>query len=180
MSLSAQNPDEVAMCPLVDDQEFLNRLPIFSGAPAGAVKLFAYLGKREEYAKGELIISEGDSCDRFFLIIQGLVEIFQVYRGRRCHLQMLSAEKINYFGELALLSEFNWFFSARASSDVQLLTISREAFTKVMEGYPESYQSMVQKIINLRISRFVDQSSYLMEQIPPEAWREFPPGVEDE
>lgn len=175
MNSPGQNPDPNAMTQLTDTQEFLNRFHIFSGAPSGVVSLFAYLAKREEYVKGEMIMSEGTRCDRLFLILSGKVDIFQHYHERRFHLQLLSEENFNYFGELALLAEFNWFFSARAWTDVELLSISREAFTKVMERYPESYQSMVQKIINLRIHRFADQQNYLMNNISPEAWREDPP-----
>ena len=174
MNSPEQNPDPEAMNHLTGTQEFLNRCGIFSGAPAGVVKLFAYLAKMEEYKKGQMILSEGNRCDRFLLILSGKVEIFQNHGDRRFHLQLLSGDTINYFGELALLAEFDWFFSARAWRDVELLTISREAFTKVMERYPESYQSMVQKIISLRIHRFADQQRYLMNHISPEAWREDP------
>ncbi len=169
-----QTPDLQARNQLTSSQEFLNRLAIFSGAPSGVVKLFAYLAKTEEFKKGQNIINKGGVCDRFFLILSGKVDIFQLHNKRRFHLHLLSAERINYFGELALLAEFNWFFSAQAWPDVVLLTISREAFSKVMERYPESYQTMVQKIIKLRIDRFADQSIYLLDHISPEAWREDP------
>jgi len=174
MNLSTQNPDLCSKCQLTDVQEFLTRFPIFSGAPAGVVNLFGYLSKKEEYKKGQSILEEGKNCDRLFLILSGKVAIFQYYNERRFHLQLLSGDGINYFGELALLAEFKWFFSAEAWTDVELISISREAFSKVMERYPESYQSMVRKIINVRIHRFVDQSSYLLDHISPEAWREYP------
>ncbi|MEN8199788.1 MAG: cyclic nucleotide-binding domain-containing protein [Thermodesulfobacteriota bacterium] len=163
---------------LTDTHEYLNRLPIFSGAPAGVVKLFAYLAKEEEYPRRQLIVREGEVCDRCFLILAGKVEIFQFYGERRFHLQLLSVDKFNYFGELALLSEFKWFFSALALTDVHLLTISREAFAKVMDRYPEFYKTMVQKIVGLRIERFVDQTDYLMDNISPGAWREYAPESE--
>ncbi len=174
MSSLEQNPDQESTNHLTDTQEFLNRSHIFSGAPAGVVSLFAYLAKKEEYEKGQVIMTEGKRCDRFFLILSGEIDIYQYYQERRFHLQLLSSESINYFGELALLAEFDWFFSAIAWTDVEVLTISREAFSKVMERFPESYQSMVQKIINSRILRFRDQQHYLMEHLSPEAWREFP------
>jgi len=175
MDSPKQNPDLQNLEQLVDIQEFLNRSYVFSGAPGGAAKLFAYLAKRETYKKGQIIMEEGKPCDRCFIIMGGEVDIHQHYNGRRFHLQLLQADSLNYFGELALLSEFKWFFSARAWTDVTLLSISREAFGKVMEKYPESYQSMVKKIIDLRIRRFVNQSDYLMANIAPEAWREDPP-----
>ncbi len=169
-----QSSEKGCVSQLTDIQEFLSRFHIFSDAPSGVASLFAYLAKREEYVKGTLIMAEGERCDRIFLIVSGQVDIFQYYNERRFHLQLLSCDSINYFGELALLSEFNWFFSARAWTDVSLLSISREAFSKVMGKYPESYQSMVQKIINSRIHRFIDQSGYLLDHISPEAWREDP------
>lgn len=173
---SPQQNDELSqMEQLADIQEFLNRSYVFSGAPAGVSKLFAYLAKRETYTKGQIIMEKGKPCDRFFIIMSGKVDIYQQYEGRRFHLQLLTADTLNYFGELALLSEFNWFFSARAWTDVTLLSISRKAFGKVMERYPDSYQSMVKKIIELRIHRFIGQSDYLLANIAPEAWREDPP-----
>lgn len=176
MDSSKQNLEIQELEQLVDIQEFLNRSHVFSSIPGGAAKLFAYLAKEENYSKGQVILEEGKPCDRCFLIVSGAVDIYQYYNNRRFHLQLLTADSLNYFGELALLSEFNWFFSAKAWTEVTLLSISREAFSKVMERYPDSYQSMVKKIIDLRIRRFVDQSQYLMANIAPEAWREEPTG----
>lgn len=175
MSSPGQNPELKSMNSLIDIQEFLNHFQIFSGAPAGVMGLFAYLAKKEEYTEGQSILKEGESSDRCFLILSGNVDIFQNHSGRRFHLQLLSQGGINYFGELALLSEFEWFFSARAWTTVQLLSISREAFAKVMERYPDYYQTMVQKIISSRIHRFAEQSRYLLDHIAPEAWRDTPP-----
>jgi len=174
MNSPTQNHEFCSKCQLTDIQGFLTRFPIFSGAPAGVVNLFAYLAKKEMYKKGESIFQEGQRCDRLFLIMSGKVDIYQHYNGRRFHFQLLSDDGINYFSELALLSGFKWFFSADAWTDVELISISREAFSKVMERYPESYQSMVKKIINIRINRFIDQSSYLLDHLSPEAWREYP------
>ncbi len=178
MTSPEQTLDPNALSKITGTQEFLNRLPIFSGAPAGVTKMFAYLAKREEYYRGDLIVNADVRCDRIFLIMSGKVDIYQSHKGRRFHLQLLGADSINYFGELALLAEFDWPFSARAWTDVVLLTISREAFTKVMERFSDSYSIAVQKIIKLHINRFADQRNYLISHISPEAWREDPP--EDE
>ncbi len=175
MDSPEQNPDLEQMNHLTDIQEFLNRFHIFSGAPAGVSKLFAYLAKKEEFSKGQVVIEEGKPSERFYLIMSGKVDVYYSTEGRRFHLQLLSDSGINYFGELALLSEFNWFFSARAWSDVTLLSISHEDFSKVMERFPESYHDMVHKIVNLRINRFAAQTAYLVKHLAPDALREDPP-----
>ncbi len=78
MNLPEQNFDLNVLSQLTETQEFLNRMPIFSGAPAGVVKMFAYLAKKEEYVKGENIVSGDIRCDRLFLIMSGKVDIFQM------------------------------------------------------------------------------------------------------
>ena len=97
MNSPEQNFDPNVLSKLAETQEFLNRLPIFSGAPSGVAKMFAYLAKKEEYIKGQDIITGGSRCDRFFLILSGEVDIYQIYNERRFHLQLLCADSFNYF-----------------------------------------------------------------------------------
>ena len=66
----------------------------------------------------------------------------------------------------------DWFFSARAMTDVTLLSISREAFKKVMEKFPEYFAETVSYIVKLRIDRFIDQTDYLIDNLKEDAWRE--------
>lgn len=151
---------------------FLRQLPFLSKIPLETVKLYAYLSNKEEYNAGEPIVVQDEPSDRLFLIISGTVVICKEYKGRQFHLQKLSADGLSYFGELTLLAEFDWFFSAHAMTDVTLLSISREAFTKVMEKFPDNYAETVAKIVRLRITRFDDQTNYLLEHLKEEAWLE--------
>jgi CRP-like cAMP-binding protein len=70
------------------------------------------------------------------------------------------------------LAEFDWFFSARAKTDVTLVSITREAFKKVMEKFPEYFAETVAHIVKLRINRFIDQTDYLIDNLKEEAWRQ--------
>ena len=151
---------------------FLRKLPFFSNTPLETIRLYAYLSKKEHYYTGEPIIAQDDPAHRLFLIISGKVAICEEHHGRDFHLQTLSGEGINYFGELALLAEFDWFFSARALTDVTLLSISREAFKKVMEKFPEHFAQTVSYIVKRRIERFIDQTDYLLDNLKEEAWRD--------
>jgi len=155
---------------------FLRQLPFFKNTPLETVKLYAYLSTQEHYYADEPIIKQGDHADKFFLITSGEVAICEEHKGRQFYLQTLTADGLKYFGELSLLAEFDWFFSAHALTDVTLLTISREAFKKVMEKFPEYYAQTVAYIVKLRIDRFVDQTDYLLDNLKQEAWRECRPG----
>lgn len=151
---------------------FLRQLPFFKNTPLETVKLYAYLSNKEHYSAQEPIVVQGEAADRFFLIISGEVAICEEHKGREFYLQTLSGQGLNYFGELTLLAEFDWFFSARALTDVTLLSITRDAFKKVMEKFPEYFGETVAYIVKLRINRFVDQTDYLLNNLKEEAWRE--------
>ena len=169
---SSRNSEHEVQTTLEENLEFLRQLPFFLKMPLETIRLYAYLCHRENYAAGEQIIHQGDPCDRMFMIMSGEVAICEHHKGRDFHLQMLSADSLKYFGELALLAQFEWFFSARAITDVALLSITREEFHKVMEKYPEQLPGTVSKIVQLRIQRFVDQTHYLIDHIKEDAWRE--------
>ena len=173
MNSSTNNPGQPSDRGILEENlEFLRQLPFFANTSLETVRLYAYLSQRENYLKEELIVMQGEPCDRMFLIMSGKIAICEDHHGREFHLQTLSADGFNYFGELALLSQFDWFFSARAVTDVKLLSITREAFQKVMEKYPDQFPDTVSYIVQLRIKRFVDQTHYLLHHITEDAWQE--------
>jgi CRP-like cAMP-binding protein len=154
----------------VDDAlTILRRLPVFKNISLEMVKLYAYLSHREEYGKGDIILHQGRPCDGVRLIVRGEVYITHTTLDRTILLQKLSADSLNYFGELALISKFNWFFSAYAHSDTVILSISRESFGKVIERYPETFIGTVGEIVKLRIKRFSDQTNQLISQLEDDA-----------
>jgi CRP-like cAMP-binding protein len=153
----------------------LQGMDIFRNMDQEVMQLFAYLAHIERYQRGEVILEQGKPSDRLLLITSGEVDICQQHHDRLFHLQTLQPDGINYFGELALIAEFRWFFLARAITDVECISISREAFRKVMERFPERYIAAVDKIVNLRIKRFNDQTNYLLDHLKEEAWKEAEP-----
>jgi len=154
----------------IDDAlTILRRLPVFKNISLEMVKLYAYLSRKEQYKKGDVILRQGTPSDRLRLIVQGDVSITHTVGDREILLQKLSADSFNYFGELALITEFDWFFSAYAWSDVSILSISRESFGKVIERYPETFINTVAEIVKLRIDRFTHQTDYLINHLEEKA-----------
>lgn len=151
---------------------FLQQLPFFHETALETLRLYAYLASMEKFPAGEPIVVQGEPADRMYLLISGKVGICADHHGRRFHLQLLAPDGVSYFGELALLAEFDWFFSATALTDATVLTITREAFHRVMEKYPEQLPKTVSRIIKLHVELFVDQTHYLLDHLKEEAWRE--------
>jgi len=157
---------------LKEISSFLHRFSIFQETPVEVMKLYAYLSQKVEYRAGETIIQQGRPSDRMYLIMQGKVSICEERNEQHFFLQDLTETELNYFGELALLAKFDWFFSARAVTDVTLLSISREAFIKIHERFPEQYPPAVERIVKLLVARFVHQIDYLLDHLPKNAWKE--------
>lgn len=156
-------------CHIDDALTILRRLPVFKNISLEMVKLYAYLSHKEQYKKGDIILRQGKPSDGLRLIIRGDVSITYAVNNREILLQKLSADSLNCFGELALISEFDWFFSAYAWSDVSILSISRESFGKVIERYPETFIDTVSEIIKLRVNRFSHQTDYLIDHLEEKA-----------
>jgi len=156
---------------LEEISSFLRQLPVFRDTPVDVLKLYAYLAQKEQYTRGDTIIKQGQPSDRMYLIMKGQVSICEERKGRDFFLQDLTEEGFNYFGELALLAEFDWFFSARAVTDVTLLSISRETFIKIHERFPGQYPLAVERIVRLRVDRFVHQIDNLLGHLPEDSWK---------
>ena len=163
---------ENGKCQIQEALALLQKLSLFRDTPLDILKLYAYLSKQQEFRKGSLIVQQGKQFQQMYLIIKGQVSIYEEYNGRSYKLQQLEDDGLNYFGELSLLTPIDSFFSAWAETDVILLSITREAFQKVMERYPEMYSKAIEKIITLRIARSTDQTRKLIEKIDPNVWHD--------
>ena len=125
------------------------------------VKLFAYLSVRRTYRAGDLLIEQRQKADKAFVLISGSVDVTVLHREKQFRLQPL--KKDDFFGVLALLAQFDWFFSVRAASDVEVLIIHRHAFQKVIEKFPAQKDVLIERVIQLRVKRLVDQTSYMLD-----------------
>ena len=73
--------------------------------------------------------------------------------------------KGDFFGELALLAQFDWFFSARAVTEVEALAIERKAFQKILEKYPDHKDVLIERIIQLRVHRLISQTAFMLDKL---------------
>ncbi|WP_028583559.1 cyclic nucleotide-binding domain-containing protein [Desulfogranum mediterraneum] len=170
------NPSGPGHCRIQEALAQLQQLPLFRETPLEILKLYAYLCTQEHYGPGESILCQGQAAERMYLITAGSVTICTEHQGKHYLVQQLSATELNYFGELALLAKFEWFFSAWADSEVTLLSMSREAFQKVLERFPHIYSKAVEKIVTLRIDRLVDQTHQLLDRPNQNPLEECPHG----
>ncbi|MBM9605533.1 cyclic nucleotide-binding domain-containing protein [Desulfopila inferna] len=159
---SSMKPD--FKCKITCDFEVLRNSSIFAGADGEMVKLFAYLAGRKKYAAGDYIIHEGREAEAAFYLLSGSAEVSVSHNDREVVLQQLTPPV--FFGELALLARFKWFFNVRALEGCETLIITRESFQKVVEKFPARRESLIERIVQLRVQRLIEQTSFMLEKVP--------------
>jgi trk/ktr system potassium uptake protein len=101
----------------------LARVELLAGLPG---ELLARLGERmerETVTPGEQVLKEGESAERFYVVLSGLLSAFQAERGARSILRPGS-----YFGEVALLTEVPRTATVEAITPATVASCDRETF----------------------------------------------------
>lgn len=168
---TTDNIDNKTDCKLTSDFEVLRRSSVFAVADTEVIKLFAYLAKRKKYQPGDQIITMEEIADGAFLLISGTAQVTTIHRDKEVILQQIDAG--TFFGELALLARFNWFFHVRSLSECEVIKITRESFHKVLERFPEKRNKMIEKIIQLRVERLVEQTNFILDKLPDSLLSEY-------
>lgn len=165
ISSTAAATENPQACRLTRDFELLRHSPLFSGLHLDMVKLFAYLSSRRTFQPGDLLIEQGEKAEKAYILNEGEAELIVLHRGSEVVLQRLG--KDDFFGELALLAQFNWFFSVRALSHCGALVIDRSVFKKVLEKFPEHKDGLIERVIQLRVDRLIGQTSFMLDRLLP-------------
>lgn len=102
--------------------ELLRTVTVFADLPAPALERLAHAAERVRVPAGEVVIAEGGSSDRFYVIASGEVEVTQ--RGR-----VLRTEGPGeFFGEIGLLRDVARTATVTATVACELLVVEQADF----------------------------------------------------
>ena len=124
--------------------ELLRRLPIFAPLPLADVETLALRLEPVPVVAGELLFSQGDAGDRFYVVAGGRLEV--VVDGHR---RNVLAEGEG-FGEIALVRECPRTATVRALESAQLLALDRGPFLDTVVKHPRAGQA-AGRIANLHL-----------------------------
>jgi CRP/FNR family cyclic AMP-dependent transcriptional regulator len=123
--------------------------------------LLLNLGERGDlrrYARGELLINEGELSDALYILVSGQVKVFtRDERGRELVYNILKPGE--FFGEM-FLDGGTRSASAKADSDVQCVVVGPAEFREFMKAYPEFAECLVVKLIQ-RVRHATEQTRSL-------------------
>lgn len=92
---------------------------------------------QQTFAPGDLIIRQGETAEQFYIIVEGVVEVFH-QPADTAESTIARLESGSYFGEIGLLEGSKRTASVRAVSPVRLLVFDRETFSRWLSHAPAS------------------------------------------
>jgi CRP/FNR family cyclic AMP-dependent transcriptional regulator len=109
-----------------------------------------------EYAPNEIIFSEFEPGNEFYVIQDGRVKIVKIINNIEKTLDVM--EVGDFFGEMAILEEEPRSASAIAVDHVKLLRFNRDNFDSLLQGNPQ----LAYKLLVIFSKRIYDQKRRLM------------------
>lgn len=131
----------------------LRKVPLFADLTDRELGMLADRAISREYQPGEIIFSEGDTCEGLYIVQAGSVKIFNTSVGGREH--VLHIEKAgNSLAELPVFDGGNYPASTAAVEKCTLLFISKKDFRALCLERPE-VPLKVLKVVSSRLRHLV-------------------------
>jgi MFS family permease len=111
---------------------FARKVPVLSGLSHAVLEDLASRMTLEKVPDGTAVVSQGEVGDRLYIVKEGEAEVVaQGQDGKEKELATLS--KNHYFGEIALLRDVPRTATVRTRSPMELYSLEREDFQKLLE-----------------------------------------------
>jgi CRP-like cAMP-binding protein len=114
-----------------DRARLLAEVPFFNGLAPADLALIAAVAREESFAPGATIFQEGSPADRFYIILEGTVEVWKDYGEEQRDL--IAAHGVGHlFGEMAVVDDLPRSATVVARDSVRLLSVGREDFRNIV------------------------------------------------
>lgn len=105
----------------------LSRIGLLSSLPGERLNALAARMAREELAPGTAAVRQGDTGERFYVVLSGLLNVSQEQRGGRRVLR-----PGDYFGEVALTMDIPRTATVRAMTPAVVASCDRATFDELL------------------------------------------------
>jgi CRP/FNR family transcriptional regulator/CRP/FNR family cyclic AMP-dependent transcriptional regulator len=114
----------------------LQNVPLFADLDVGELEQLASLARNRVVSKGNVIFYEDDPGTSCYVIVKGRVKIVVNADDGREHILGVLQDG-DFFGEMSLIDGQSRSASAVAVEDVQMVTVQRDEFLKLLRSNPE-------------------------------------------
>jgi len=137
--------DAAAAAPDAGQLRILGSVPIFAPLPGTTLEHLTGRLVPMRLEPGTIIVREGDSGDRFYIVAEGAVEVSQIGAV------VSELESGGYFGEIALIRDIPRTATVTARTDVVLYALDREDFLAAVTGHPQAAEA-AETVMSARLS----------------------------
>jgi signal transduction histidine kinase len=114
-----------------DHFQFLKNVYFFSNLTDAAVKQILSVCREKSYKSGEIIFEEGDNAERFFIVLDGAVEVWKDFKDPEPDMLAVHG-KGHLFGEMAIIDDLPRSATVIAKDATRLLYIERNDFHRIV------------------------------------------------
>ncbi|MFK7802194.1 MAG: cyclic nucleotide-binding domain-containing protein [Anaerolineae bacterium] len=142
--------------PAADVPKLLNSFDLISELEDDQIAQLASFSHAQSFAIGEYLVREGEQGDSMFMITAGSVDIH--IRGDQNQNILVQQKKAGeFFGEMSLLTGEPRSATVRATDDVEVIVINKDAFTSVLMEDPSILNMLLDGLeaqkVNLQTQR---------------------------
>jgi len=124
----------------------LRRVDLLNPLSDEELAVLAAAIKPYQFGKGEVLMHEGDEGDRCYILRKGRVGVYaHGQAGQEKHLRdIVDSSRENFFGEIALLTGGKRTATIRATTDIDVWEIGRDAFARLFRAKPDAGASIAE------------------------------------
>jgi CRP-like cAMP-binding protein len=127
----------------------LKRAPLFEGLSRKELVLLARLTEDLEVPAGEVLCTEGETGQEFFVIVEGKTDV--ISKGKR----VATRGSGDFVGEIALLEDTKRTATVTAKTPLRLFVLTRQDFRRLVNENP----SVERKVMQALARRVVELSA---------------------
>ena len=131
-----------------ENEEFLKKIPIFSGLNDNIISEIANLGKRKDYNKDSVILFQNQSDSALIVVLKGQLRISKMSKeGNEVTLDTLKESE--FWGDTAILDGKPPAVNIAAEVDSEVFIISRNDLMNLFNAKPEYSISVLNELTRL-------------------------------
>ena len=143
----------------------ISTIPLFDGLPEDQIVAIKKIAVEKHINKGEIIVSEGDEGEGFFVIAEGRVKVFKVStEGKEQILHIFGPGQP--FGEVPVFTGQKFPANAQAIDKTRVLFFPRASFVNLISANPSLALNML-AIMSKKLRQFAVQIENLsLKEMP--------------
>jgi CRP-like cAMP-binding protein len=123
----------------------LQNVPILAGLDPAAIDQLCAHAIESIYPVGSLIVREGETSNRFFLIAEGTVRICRQF-GQADEIELAQLGRGEFFGEMCILETLPRAATVQAICDTTVVSLTSMAFYHLYQALPAQHSILVLNI----------------------------------